>query len=297
MKLIVFIFPLLGWTRCQETCVTEDKGLPCVFPFRHKDKTYVGCTTDHATDGLAWCSTKVDSTGSHVKGQQAWGPCVPSCPRDVICRVLRVKDMVDDFASGLFVFTGTVLHNRPVYDNKKEGLCIFWNSEAAGWGLGYEDGKKTGGSFYSSGPNVTGEPWLGAWEDVMVEVYCEDQEIPLVPLQVLPQEAGRPVCSSQETCVTRAHCPQVQRQYETLQTLHKGSPQALDIIKQLKTKGNINIFLTQLIIHFSKAKYFSALKDFDSSPGRFVTGVARGSAVISAKIVARNVRTSVSVPR
>ena len=240
----MLIFPLLGWASSQ-SCVTEDN-VPCVFPFRHKSKTYMGCTTEHAVDGLAWCSTKVDRSGSHVTGEAAWGPCHPSCPRDLVCRVLRVKDLDEDVASGLFSFTGEVHHGKPVYDNTKKGLSIFWNSEAAGWGLGYEDGKVTGGSFYSSGPEVTGEPWLGAWEDLMVEVDCEDQEIPLVPLQVLPQDPASSVCSSRETCVTRAHCPQVERQYQTLQTLHRGEPQALAIIERLKTKGNLNISLVQL---------------------------------------------------
>ena len=224
--------------------MTKDKGVPCVFPFRHMNKTYTGCTTEHAVDRLAWCSTKVDTRGNHVTGKDAWGPCLPSCPRDVICRVLRVKDLDNDVATGLYIFTGELHHNRPVYDNQEKGLCIFWNSEAAGWGLGYEDGKRSGGSFYSGGPEVTGEPWLGAWEDLMVEVNCEDQEVPLVPLQVLPQEAGRRVCSSHETCVTRPQCPQVQRQYEILQTLPRGHSEALGIIEQLKTKGNVNIFLS-----------------------------------------------------
>ena len=181
-----------------------------------------------------------------VAWSNAWGPCLPYCPRDVICRVLRVKDLDKDVASGLYMFTGELHHARPVYDNQEKGLCIFWNSEAAGWGLGYEDGKKSGGSFYSGGPEVTGEPWLGAWEDLMVGVDCEDQEIPLVPLQVLPQDAASSVCSSRETCVTRAQCPQVERQYQTLQTLHRGEPQALAIIERLKTKGKLNISLVQL---------------------------------------------------
>ena len=252
MKLILFLFILLpDWTR-SESCVTE-ANVPCVFPFRYRNKTHLGCTTEDAVDGLAWCSTKVDEAGNHVTGQDEFGPCAATCSRDLICRVLAVKDLDDDVASGLFVFTGTVHHNKPVYDNREKGLSIFWNSEAAGWGLGYEDGMKTGGSFYSSGPDLTEEPWLGAWEDEMVEVSCEDQEVPLVPLQVLPQEAGKPVCSSQETCVTRAQCPHVQRQYEALQGLPRGDEKALDIIKQLKTKGNQSTsfsFLYQLCFNF-----------------------------------------------
>ena len=121
MKLILFLFILLpDWTR-SEGCVTE-ANVPCVFPFRYRNKTHLGCTTEDAVDGLAWCSTKVDEAGNHVTGQDEFGPCSPSCSRDLICRVLAVKDLDDDVASGLFVFNGTVHHNKPVYDNREKGL-------------------------------------------------------------------------------------------------------------------------------------------------------------------------------
>ena len=114
---------------------------------------------------------------------------------------------------------------------------------AVGWGLGYEDGRQTGGSFYSSGPELTLEPWLGSWEDKMVEVHCEDQDIPLLPLQILPQEAGRPVCSTEELCLHRQDCPQIEGKYRILQSLPKQSLVAQDIISQLKKKERMKIFL------------------------------------------------------
>ena len=126
--------------------------------------------------------------------------------------------------------------------NMLQELNVFWSSETAGWGLGYEDGMDTGGSFYSSGPEVEGEPWLGAWLDGKVEVRCEEPDIPLVLLQVLPQEAGKPVCSRQEACLTRQDCPQVQEQYQKLQVLEMGTKPAMNIISQLRDKETFKIF-------------------------------------------------------
>ena len=103
-----------------QACVTTNNS-PCIFPFRHKNITHVGCTLDHSGDSLAWCSTKVDQAGNHVSGQSAFGPCVESCPRDVVCRVLKVKDKDEDFASGLFVFDEIVHNSKPVYENKEKG--------------------------------------------------------------------------------------------------------------------------------------------------------------------------------
>ena len=48
---------------------------PCVFPFDYKGFTHFDCiTVEH--DQL-WCSTEVDSNGSHVDGN--WGNCGDEC--------------------------------------------------------------------------------------------------------------------------------------------------------------------------------------------------------------------------
>ena len=120
MKVIVFFAPLLAAATCS-SCVTSSN-TPCVFPFTHKNVTHVGCTLQHAVDGLAWCSTKVDTAGKHVTGQDAWGACSHNCPRDVVCRTLKVKDLDEDFASGLFVFEEIVHKKKPVYENKEKEL-------------------------------------------------------------------------------------------------------------------------------------------------------------------------------
>ena len=49
--------------------------LPCVFPFIFDGQTYNECALD--SDGY-WCSTKVESNSTHIKGN--WGTCSHECP-------------------------------------------------------------------------------------------------------------------------------------------------------------------------------------------------------------------------
>ena len=55
-------------------------GTLCVLPFRHRGRTYNGCTKRNVDieDSDAWCSTGVDEFGVHVTGK--WGECGKGCP-------------------------------------------------------------------------------------------------------------------------------------------------------------------------------------------------------------------------
>ena len=55
---------------------------PCIFPFTIKGVTYHTCTNAHDPRGKAWCSTKVDDQGNHVKGH--WGHCGNGCDEESI---------------------------------------------------------------------------------------------------------------------------------------------------------------------------------------------------------------------
>ena len=55
----------------------QERGVLCVFPFEWQGKIYTGCTTDSDPDQRRWCSTKVNSTGSHTTGK--WGYCSANC--------------------------------------------------------------------------------------------------------------------------------------------------------------------------------------------------------------------------
>merc|ERR1719402_883266 len=52
----------------------------CIFPWTHRSKTYDGCKDDPENPGETWCSTKVDSDGNHVTGEDEWGLCGDGCP-------------------------------------------------------------------------------------------------------------------------------------------------------------------------------------------------------------------------
>jgi len=65
-----------------ESCVVKEGpglGKECVFPFGHKGTQHNTCAYNpEQGDTFPWCSTKVDSSGFHVGGQDEWGRCDPS---------------------------------------------------------------------------------------------------------------------------------------------------------------------------------------------------------------------------
>ena len=52
-------------TDCKTT-----SGKSCVFPFKHKGKTYSTCTRDESVNGMPWCATKVDRSDASIRGEQ-----------------------------------------------------------------------------------------------------------------------------------------------------------------------------------------------------------------------------------
>ena len=70
----------------QVDCITVRGGpqvnVPCVFPFKFRDKEYNKCTTVADDNNKPWCSTKVDSNGFHIGKEQNWGYCGPQCPTE-----------------------------------------------------------------------------------------------------------------------------------------------------------------------------------------------------------------------
>ena len=68
-------------------CVTvsgPNPGKLRIFPFKFNGKTYNGCETDPDDRTKTWCSTKVDSRGNHITGQNEYGHCGINCPRHTV---------------------------------------------------------------------------------------------------------------------------------------------------------------------------------------------------------------------
>merc|ERR1711923_23523 len=72
-------------TAAPSTCTVSSgpaAGQSCVFPFTYGGTTFSGCAEwvyggEH--QGKLWCSTKVDSTGTHVNGEGNYGFCSSEC--------------------------------------------------------------------------------------------------------------------------------------------------------------------------------------------------------------------------
>eukprot|EP00092_Neocalanus_flemingeri_P007506 GFUD01008103.1.p1 GENE.GFUD01008103.1~~GFUD01008103.1.p1 ORF type:complete len:350 (+),score=95.34 GFUD01008103.1:140-1051(+) len=220
-------------------CVVT-RGQNCVFPFRHKNVTYAGCTDAGDPDGKLWCSTEVNGQGDHMTGKGAWGHCQGDCPTARYrlhpdCSALRVSDEDEGFTSGIYLVDQGRNHGgRTVYVNKDKELFIFWLRNDAGWGLGYESGLSSGGSFYSSGPDVRDEPWLGAWAEDKLSVVCAI-DLPFVQsVQIIPQDDKS--CSAGYSCLSRENCPAIQVWYRELLGRRKDDPAVISLRNSLKNK-------------------------------------------------------------
>jgi len=74
-----------SWGDCNNDCfkvsscttTVNRRNRKCILPFSYKGSTYSSCTTDHTTNGKAWCATKVDNQGNVVEG--SWGDCNDDC--------------------------------------------------------------------------------------------------------------------------------------------------------------------------------------------------------------------------
>ena len=78
-------FWLFSFGTGPDACYTisgPDANKPCIFPFRHDGVTHNTCTLASTSDNKPWCSTLVDDSGNHVKGQGNFGDCGPECPTE-----------------------------------------------------------------------------------------------------------------------------------------------------------------------------------------------------------------------
>merc|ERR1711874_305770 len=72
-------------TAAPSTCSVDSgpaAGQSCVFPFTYGGTTFSGCAEwvyGGENQGKLWCSTKVDSTGTHVNGEGNYGFCSATC--------------------------------------------------------------------------------------------------------------------------------------------------------------------------------------------------------------------------
>ena len=215
-------------------------GKRCIFPFEFKNVTYAGCTEVGDPNRRLWCSVQVNDQGEHMTGKGAWEHCEQECPtaRERLypdCGELKVTDQDEDFSSGIYtVDQGRNHGGRTVYVNKENKLFIFWLHDRAGWGLGYESGFTSGGSFYSSGPDVRGEPWLGAWKESMLKIECT-VSLPFVnSVTTIPNES--PGCPDRHSCLARENCPEVEKAFQSLLGRSKNDPSRKETINRLKKK-------------------------------------------------------------
>merc|ERR1712117_310137 len=77
--------PTASTSAAPSTCTVSSgpaAGQSCVFPFTYGGTTFSGCAEwvyGGERQGKLWCSTKVDSTGTHVNGEGNYGFCSSTC--------------------------------------------------------------------------------------------------------------------------------------------------------------------------------------------------------------------------
>jgi len=214
-KTILILLTTLVTTK-GDKCRTDDNK-DCIFPFRHQNQTYAGCTANHDQAGELWCSTGVNSDGEHVAGVGAWGHCQGDCPtaeerREAVCGVVEVEDDNKEISGGIYlVDKGNYHHGRPIYKNTKNNLEIFWLNDVSGWGLGNLSGEVV----YTSGPGVSNDPLLGVWLESQLKISCAEDTIftrsstSSITRSSTSISQNTRTCEENESCLTRENCPEV----------------------------------------------------------------------------------------
>ena len=108
--------------RCQTTNEpgSKVKNSPCKFPFTNNGEKYDSCTTDNDPDGRFWCSTKVDQSGNHQKGN--WGYCSRKCYDEIKCQTTNEPGVNVKNAPCKFPFTiGTQTFDTCTSESDPEG--------------------------------------------------------------------------------------------------------------------------------------------------------------------------------
>ena len=229
-QLIILSLLVVMTCRAQE-CMTE-ANKTCVFPFRHRNHTYDGCTEHFDPDGKLWCSTKVTEEGDHIKGE--WGHCSNSCPVSQelggpICHELIVLDQQGEVDGRYLMSENVFYQGRVVFRNKEKELLLFWLGVTEGWGLGNQLGK----AKYSSGSTVKNVPWLGKWEASGILVTCDDLLFKRSALSARFDQVDK-ICRDGENCVSRTSCPQVNSLYKKAESV--SGRKRKNIINVLKSR-------------------------------------------------------------
>ena len=79
------------WSECGRQCPTEEgcwatNGKKCILPYTFGGITHDVCTIHASPDQENYiCSTKVDSDGEHIVGNDTWGYCGEGCPIEEGC--------------------------------------------------------------------------------------------------------------------------------------------------------------------------------------------------------------------